>query len=462
MAAGSSSSPPPPLRIVIFPWLAFGHLLPYLELAELLASRGHRVSFVSTPGNVARLPPPRPAARVDLVSLPLPRVEGLPDGAESTNTVPHDKFHLLFQAFDGLAAPFADFLAGACADERRRPDWVIVDCLHHWAAAAAVEHKVPPAMLLPSAAYLATSEMLHDESKRRPPHTNHGAGVMSIAQRFFSTLDRCALAVIRSCVEWEPEFLPQVPPLLRKPVVPLGLLPPSPDAGGEDDGAAAVCWLDAQPPSSLVYVAMGSEVPLRVEQVHELALGLELAGTRFLWALRKPASGGGVSDDGDAGILPPGFQERTQGQGLVTMGWVPQVRLLAHGAVGGFLTHCGQRSLTEGLLFGRPLVMLPIRGDQGPNARLMEGKKVGLQVARDEKDGSFDRHGVMSAVRAVMVEEETRRVFVANARKAQEIVADEELQDRYMDQFVQKLRSYTADDGGSATTSVAPPSAAGI
>ncbi|CAL4934820.1 unnamed protein product [Urochloa decumbens] len=397
MAAGSSSSPPPPLRIVIFPWLAFGHLLPYLELAELLASRGHRVSFVSTPGN----------------------------------------------AFDGLAAPFADFLAGGCADERRRPDWVIVDCLHHWAAAAAVEHKVPSAMLLPSAAYLATSEMLHDESKRRPPHTNHGAGGMSIAQRFFSTLDRCALAVIRSCVEWEPEFLPQVPPLLRKPVVPLGLLPPSPDAGGEDDGAAAVRWLDAQPPSSLVYVAMGSEVPLRVEQVHELALGLELAGTRFLWALRKPASGGGVSDDGDAGILPPGFQERTQGQGLVTMGWVPQVRLLAHGAVGGFSSCCRSEGIRA-------------------RTRLMEGKKVGLQVARDEKDGSFDRHGVASAVRAVMVEEETRRVFVANARKAQEIVADEELQDSYMDQFVQKLRSYTADDGGSATTSVAPPSAAGI
>ena len=170
-------------------------------------------------------------------------------------------------------------------------------------------------------------------------------------------------------------------------------------------------WLDAQPPKSVVYVALGSEVPLRVELVHELAHGLELAGTRFLWALRKPR---GVAD---ADVLPAGFQERTDGRGLVAMEWVPQTTVLAHAAVGAFLTHCGRSSLTEGLLHGHPLIMLPIFGDQGPNARLMAGRKVGLQVARNEDDGSFDRHGVARAVRAVMVEEDIRRVLVANAMK---------------------------------------------
>uniref|UniRef100_A0A453M791 Uncharacterized protein n=1 Tax=Aegilops tauschii subsp. strangulata TaxID=200361 RepID=A0A453M791_AEGTS len=95
---------------------------------------------------------------------------------------------------------------------------------------------------------------------------------------------------------------------------------------------ATVRWLDAQPPGSVLYVALGSEVPLRVEQVHELALGLELAGTRFLWALRKASSAGAAVD---TDILPPGFQERTRGQGLVTTAWVPQMSILAHAAVGG-------------------------------------------------------------------------------------------------------------------------------
>ncbi|KAM0840072.1 hypothetical protein ACQ4PT_059892 [Festuca glaucescens] len=468
MDARSSSSP---LRIVISPWLAFGHLLPYLELAERLASRGHRVSYVSTPRNIARLPPLRPATapRVDLVALPLPRVEGLPDGAESSHDFPVEMRELHLKAFDGLAAPFGEFLAAACADEATKPHWIVADAFHHWAAASALDHKVPFAVLLPTAAFLATVPRPPSEhadsavasvfeqaaaAARAVPRyereetatflTGHGAlSGMSNLQRCLLTQERCTLTTMQSCVEWEPESFPLVATLLGKPVVPLGLLPPSPDGGRRTNGSehATVRWLDAQPPGSVVYVAMGSEVPLRVDQVHELALGLELAGTRFLWTLRKPR-GVGVLDDTD--VLPPGFQERTRGHGLVNMGWVPQMSILAHAAVGGFLTHCGRNSLVEGLLFGHPLIMLPISGDQGPNARQMEAKKVGLQVARDEKDGSFDRRGVASAVRAVMVQGEARRGFVAGAAKMQEVVADKELHDRYIDDFVHHLRSYSA------------------
>uniref|UniRef100_A0A453M771 Glycosyltransferase n=1 Tax=Aegilops tauschii subsp. strangulata TaxID=200361 RepID=A0A453M771_AEGTS len=468
MDAGSSSSP---LHIVVVPWLAFGHLLPYLELSERLAERGHRVSYVSTPRNLARLPTLRPAAapRMDLVALPLPRVDGLPDGAESTNDVPDDKRELHFKAFDGLAAPFAEFMAAACADEATRPHWVIADCFHHWVAAAAFEHKVrqicarcrqaslPCAMLPPTAALIATvlshsqpsdrarAPPRYEQEGRQPIYCNHGVSGMSIMQRLLLTKERCTVVAIRSCVEWEPESFPLAATILGKPVVPLGLLPPSADAArcAAANGAehATVRWLDAQPPGSVLYVALGSEVPLRVEQVHELALGLELAGTRFLWALRKASSAGAAVD---TDILPPGFQERTRGQGLVTTAWVPQMSILAHAAVGGFLTHCGRSSLIEGLLFGHPLVMLPIFGDQGPNARQMEAKKVGLQVARDENDGSFDRHGVAVAVRAVMAEGEARSGFLAGAARMQEVVADAERHERYIDEFVQQLRSYSA------------------
>ncbi|OEL12561.1 hypothetical protein BAE44_0026419 [Dichanthelium oligosanthes] len=97
--------------------------------------------------------------------------------------------------------------------------------------------------------------------------------------------------------------------------------------------------------------------------------------------------------------------------------------------------------------------MLPMFADQGPNARLMAVRKVGLQVARDEDDGSFDHHGIVSAVRTVMVEEGTRRVFVTNALKMHEIVADEELHERYLDEFIHQLRSFTID--GSLSTAAA-------
>lgn len=80
------------LDVVLFPWLAIGHMIPYLELAMRLAARGHAVTFLSTPRNVARLPP-----------VPPPVVEGLPEGAESTADVPPEMNELIKKAADGLA-----------------------------------------------------------------------------------------------------------------------------------------------------------------------------------------------------------------------------------------------------------------------------------------------------------------------------------------------------------------------
>uniref|UniRef100_A0ACD5Y8N2 Uncharacterized protein n=1 Tax=Avena sativa TaxID=4498 RepID=A0ACD5Y8N2_AVESA len=445
---GSSSQ----LHVVICPWLAFGHLLPCLDLAERLASRGHRVSLVSTPRNIERLPPVHSAVAplVGLVALPLPRVVGLPDGAESTHDVPLGMFDLHLRASDGLAAPFSEFLESLCAEPgRKKPDWIIVDYFNHWAAAAAIKHEVPCALLVLLAATVVAALDIRLsvsrsagaprlETAKTELISVQGVPGASIAERVTSTLERCNLVAMRSCVEWEPESVPLAATFGGKPVVAFGLLPPSPDGGRRGDSGkdgAAVRWLDAQPAQSVVYVALGSEVLLRPEEVHELAHGLELGGTRFLWALRKPPV------DADV-VLPAGFEERTRGHGLVMNGWVPQLEILAHDAVSVSLTHCGWNSTIEGLLFGRPLVMLPIMGDQEPNARLMERRKVGVQVPRNQNDGSFDREGVAAAIRAVAVEEEGRRVFTANAKKLQEIVSDTECHERYIDRFIQQLRCY--------------------
>ncbi|KAF8685289.1 hypothetical protein HU200_044055 [Digitaria exilis] len=482
----AAGCPSRPLHVVICPWLGFGHLLPYLELAERLASRGHHVSFVSTPRNLARLPPRRhhtAGGAIDFVTLPLPPVDGLPDGAESTNDVPGDKLEHLWEAFDGLAVPFGEYLATACAGDptisNKQPDWVLADTFSHWAATAAHEHGVPCAMLQPSAAMIVavaceatevselTGATVYEEMAavgKRPVampwyewESNSaffaplGASGLSIARRCSMALEKSTIAAIWSCHEWELEAFMMAANLLGKPLVPLGLLPPSPDGGRGADvhrDDATVRWLDAQPAKSVVYVALGSEVPLPVELVHELAHGLELSGTRFLWALRKPA---GVPDDD---VLPAGFRERTHSHGHVAMGWVPQVAILFHAAIGAFLTHCGRNSLIEGIMYGHPLIMLPIFGDQGPNARLMAGRKIGLLVPRNEDDGSFDRRGIEKAVQAVMVEEDSRKVFVANAMKMQEIVANKELHEGYIDEFVQQLRSYITD--GNSSTAASP------
>lgn len=114
---------PEKLHIVMFPWLAFGHVLPYLELSKLMAQEGHRISFISTPRNIDRLPelPPDLRPRIDLVKFPVPKVDGLPENAEATTDLPGEKLPSLKKAFDDLHQPMTRFL------ETSHPDWIIYD-----------------------------------------------------------------------------------------------------------------------------------------------------------------------------------------------------------------------------------------------------------------------------------------------------------------------------------------------
>ena len=45
-----------------------------------------------------------------------------------------------------------------------------------------------------------------------------------------------------------------------------------------------------------------------------------------------------------------------EGKGLIIRGWAPQVLILDHEAVGGFVTHCGWNSILEGVTAGVPMV----------------------------------------------------------------------------------------------------------
>ncbi|EER90700.1 putative UDP-rhamnose:rhamnosyltransferase 1 [Sorghum bicolor] len=474
------------LNLVLFPWLAFGHMIPYLELAKRLAARGHAVTFLSTPRNVARLPPV-PAdlsPRVHLVALPAPVVDGLPEGAESTADVPPEMNELIKKAVDGLAAPFAAFLADAVADDGgRRPDWIVMDFCHHWLPAIAEAHGVPCAAFLivqPTAiAFLGPrwAQAAHPrttlEDFAAPPrwcssfpsaiaYRRHEAGWavdafrpnasgVSDIERMWQIIERTRFTIYRSCDEVEPGVFALLTDLFHKPAVPAGVLlqPDIADGNSSSRSAGArsevLQWLDRQPPKSTIYVALGSEAPLTASNLHELALGLELAGVRFLWAFRKPSGMSAPTSSTDvAELLPAGFEGRTRGHALVWSGWVPQVAVLAHAAVGAFLTHCGWGSTIESLVFGRPLVMLPFVVDQGLIARTMAERGVGVEVARDEVDGSFGRDGVAAAVRSVMVEEQGE-VFASNAERLERVLRDQRRQDQYMDELVGCLKRYKED-----------------
>ncbi|GLJ52990.1 hypothetical protein SUGI_1128620 [Cryptomeria japonica] len=132
-----------------------------------------------------------------------------------------------------------------------------------------------------------------------------------------------------------------------------------------------------------------------------LLLGLEESEIPFLCVLTGHA----------ASELPQDFEDRTHGRRSVVTEWAPQLHILNHPSTGAFLSHCGWNSVTEGLRFGMPFVALPIQYEQGLIARLIADElKIGVEVRRNEEDGSFSKEDITRAVRALMVEEEGNRI----------------------------------------------------
>ncbi|RCV13154.1 hypothetical protein SETIT_2G324600v2 [Setaria italica] len=186
---------------------------------------------------------------------------------------------------------------------------------------------------------------------------------------------------------------------------------------------ACVRWLDAQPPASVVFLCFGSKGFIDKEQVGEVAAGLERSGHRFLWVLRgPPAAGSSHPTDADLDeLLPEGFLTRTQGRGLVWPAWAPQKEVLAHPAVGGFVTHCGWNSTLESLWFGVPMVPWPLYAEQHLNAfELVRVMGVAVQLKNmevSEVEPFVEAAELEQAVRGLMGETE-------EGRKAREKAAD--------------------------------------
>ncbi|XP_073060820.1 anthocyanidin 3-O-glucosyltransferase 2-like [Primulina eburnea] len=141
-------------------------------------------------------------------------------------------------------------------------------------------------------------------------------------------------------------------------------------------------WLDNQPDSSVVFLCFGSMGSFEETQVKEIALALERSEHRFLWSMRKPGPKGGspfpTEYEGFQEVLPEGFLERTEGVGKL-IGWAPQVAVLSHPAVGGFVSHCGWNSTLESLWCGVPVATFPLYAEQQLNAFELV-KELGLAV----------------------------------------------------------------------------------
>ncbi|KAK9084557.1 hypothetical protein Syun_031573 [Stephania yunnanensis] len=170
--------------------------------------------------------------------------------------------------------------------------------------------------------------------------TTHG---LSNKDRFLEAIDQSnTLVLIKTFREIEDKYIDHLSFITGKEMVPVGPLVQEPTNDGKQ--------------SSFIEC----EYYMSREEIEETSHGLELSGVNFIWVIRFPEGENAKLVE----VLPQGFMGRIGERGLVVEGWAPQVEILGHPSIGGFVSHCGWSSVMEGIKFGIPIVAMPMHLDQ--------------------------------------------------------------------------------------------------
>uniref|UniRef100_M1AUC5 Glycosyltransferase n=1 Tax=Solanum tuberosum TaxID=4113 RepID=M1AUC5_SOLTU len=450
------------LEIVMFPWLALGHLIPYMNLSNELAKRGHKISFLLPRNAEIRLQKLNLYPNlIKFHKLTIPHVDGLPYGAETTADVHRSLESLLATAFDELYDEIKSFL------QNLKPHFVFFD-FAYWipdiareiggiktlfyllVSPAAMSISPDKATFMTSTAaelvkpppghpsswipcYPSTTVVLRESEAKLLSFLFHeyGKGV-TFQERLSKGFTQCDVIAVKTCREIEGIFCDYVATLLEKPVLYAG--PVIPDPKKEQHELSN--WLEKFEPGSVVFCAFGSQLILEKKQFQQLVLGLELTELPFLLVVKPPQGTNSVEE-----ALPEGFKQRVQEKGLILDCWVPQLEILRHKSVGCFVTHCGYGSMWESLVMcDCQLVLLPRPIDHIFTARLMEQHlKVGVEVEKDEND-LFTKENLCKAVKCVMDKDSQIGCLVKeNHRKWKELLSSPGFMSNYIDNFIQDL-----------------------
>ncbi|XP_047308455.1 beta-D-glucosyl crocetin beta-1,6-glucosyltransferase-like [Impatiens glandulifera] len=412
----------PRLNVVMLPWLAHGHVSPYLELAKRLADRNFQIYLCSTPINLSSIKKrvtQNYSQSIKLIEFHLPSQPDLPDpNFHTTNGLPLHLNRALKRSMDMASPSVIEII------KTLKPDILIYDYNQQQALIEAASLGVPIVQFFTmSAAILCNYLRAFLKSDVEIPHssTNHRAsnywqrkGQEMLKQytndqgqsRDSVQLTRKATdtILVKTIGEMEGKYIEHGPKLFGIKIVPTGPLVQKPEEDGEEEeehNREIMEWLNKKEKSSTVFVSFGTEYFLSREEREEIAKGLELSMVNFIWVLR-------FSFEDKISIeeaLPNGFLTRVGDRGLVVEKWAPQARILGHPNVGGFVSHCGWGSTMEAMSFGIPIVAIPMNLDQPGNARLVVEMDVGLEVNRDD-NGGLSGEEIAEFIKEVMVGDE--------------------------------------------------------
>lgn len=387
-------------HIAVIPSAGMGHLTPFLRLASLLLSRNCSVTLLTAKSTVSNAE----SRHISFFLATHPRVKHLEfdliPPLQSSNSSAQDPFSIQYNAISRsahllhpllssssppLSAIFSDLLVAktvACISaDLLIPYYLVITSSARFLSfmlylpafvsnpdkfsSNAVEVEIPGSSPLPISSiplpFLNPNHLLAETILANLGVVPEAKGIMV---NTFDWFEAETIAALNNGI-----VLSNLPPVL--PIGPLQAYE------FDKDQSQCLPWLDDQPEKSVVYVSFGSRTAMSNDQIRELGYGLDKSGCRFLWVV-KTSKVDKEEKESLEELLGESFLERIKNRGMVVKEWVNQDKILAHPAIGGFISHCGWNSVTEAAERGIPILAWPLHGDQGVNAELLQ--KAGLGI----------------------------------------------------------------------------------
>ncbi|XP_038902239.1 LOW QUALITY PROTEIN: soyasapogenol B glucuronide galactosyltransferase-like [Benincasa hispida] len=433
------------LNIIFLPFVSHGHLIPLVDVATLFAELGVIVTIVTTDANAAlfRSKIHRDSvsgSRIRLHTIPWPAARvGLSPAIQNLSTATPMAMPKVLEAFLMLQPQLEDLI------HEMRPDCIVADIFYPWTTKVAAELGIPRLAFNGSSFFgYCAEECIRAHKPHLEVESNNDKfklpGLPDVIEmtksqlpswittqddfsRFFDVIKeserQCYGIIMNSFHELESsyeEHMNKVLGIKTWSIGPVSLLANKEVEDKEYRGGNPsiettnlLQWLNEKEPKSVLYINFGSLVQTNPNQITEIAHAIRESSHNFIWVVKR-------NNEDDDDIVnegfPKGFEENMikSKKCLIIRGWAPQLMILEHESVGGFVTHCGWNSILEGVSAGLPMITWPLFAEQFYNEKLLiEVVKNGVGVGSkkwwhlgEEKQEIVNREDIGKAVDFVM------------------------------------------------------------
>nr|POE94845.1 beta-d-glucosyl crocetin beta-1,6-glucosyltransferase [Quercus suber] len=249
----------------MLPWLAHGHISPFLELAKKLTTRNIHIYFCTTPINLGPIKQQlskKYSLSIEFVELHLPSLPELPPHYHTTNGLPPHLMPALKKAMDMASPNITSIL------KQLKPDLVIYDFLQILTPSLAQSQNIPAVEFVVMSATMTSffmhlannpgveypSPEIYLQDYEVGKFTDDSDDGDRILECFHQSSE---IVLVKTFREIEAKYIDYLSVLAKKKIVPVGPLVQDPVE--EDEKKEIIEWLNDKEPSSAVFVSFGSE-----------------------------------------------------------------------------------------------------------------------------------------------------------------------------------------------------------